>query len=283
MPESWSRVEVEATVTDYFSMLEMDLSGESYNKAERNRTLQQLLNRRPRGAVERKHQNISAILIEEGYPYIDGYKPLANYQALLRRIVQERLSDALELNRTVTAVVKSPAIAIPEIDDLLSMQVEPPVPDEKETRVREEPAEARRPVVERNYLEIEARNHSLGRAGEELALQFERERLTRIGKPKLANDIRHVSALEGDHLGYDILSFEPDGGKRLIEVKTTRFGVMTPFFASRNEVNVSSAHRSEYQLYRLFNFRAQPKLYTLPGSLRESCRLEPLSFSGFPS
>ncbi len=100
---------------------------------------------------------------------------------------------------------------------------------------------------------------------------------------RLANDIRHVSALEGDHLGYDILSFEHDGGKRLIEVKTTRFGVMTPFFASRNEVTVSSARRSEYQLYRFFNFRSEPKLYALPGALKDSCRLDAVIYSAFPA
>jgi hypothetical protein len=283
MPEFWSREEVEAAVGDYFSMLSMELRDQSYNKAEHNRTLQQFLNNRPRGSIERKHQNISAILIEEGYPYIDGYKPLANYQALLRTVVEERLAGALELNQTVAAVVESPAIAMPKIDNLLSIQVDPPELDEKETRVREESKETRRPPVQRNYLEIEARNRSLGRAGEELALRFERERLTKVGKTRLANDIRHVSALEGDHLGYDILSFEPDGGKRLIEVKTTGFGVMTPFFASRNEVNVSRARRSEYQLYRFFNFRSEPKLYALPGALRDSCRLDAVTYSAFPA
>jgi hypothetical protein len=282
VPESWSREEVEAAVSDYFSMLSMELRGQAYNKAEHNRTLHQLLNHRPHGSIERKHQNISAILIEEGYPYIDGYKPLVNYQALLRIVVEERLTCASELNQTVASVVESPAVAIPEVGDLLSMQVEPQTPDEREKRVREEPIGARSPVVQRNYLEIEARNRSLGRAGEELALRFERERLTKIGKTRLANDIRHVSALEGDHLGYDILSFEPDGAKRLIEVKTTRFGVMTPFFASRNEVNVSSVRQSEYQLYRLFNFRAEPRLYTLHGSLRQSCRLDAVTYSAFP-
>ena len=283
MPESWSREEVEAAVAEYFSMLDMELRGEPFNKAEHNRALQQFLNGRPRGSVERKHQNISAILIEEGYPYIDGYKPLGNYQTLLRSAVEQRLAGASALNEIVGSVVESPETLVPSVDDLLSIQVDPPVSVDREGRVREDPATARRASVQRNYLEIEARNGSLGGVGEQLALRFERERLTRLGQTKLAGDIRHVSALEGDHLGYDILSFEPDGKKRLIEVKTTRFGVMTPFFASRNEVNVSIARCAEYHLYRLFNFRAQPKLYTLGGSLRNSCRLDPVTYSAFPS
>jgi hypothetical protein len=68
MPEALSREEAEAAVSDYLRMLEMELRGESYGKAERNRQLQALLRGRNRGAIERKHQNISAILIELGFP-----------------------------------------------------------------------------------------------------------------------------------------------------------------------------------------------------------------------
>jgi hypothetical protein len=70
MAENWSHEEVEATVSDYFEMLAMELRGEPYNKAEHNRHLQKLLNNRTKAAVELKHQNISAVLIELGYPYI---------------------------------------------------------------------------------------------------------------------------------------------------------------------------------------------------------------------
>jgi hypothetical protein len=135
----------------------------------------------------------------------------------------------------------------------------------------------------RNYLEIEARNRSLGRAGEDLVLRFEHERLWRAGKRNLADRIEHVARTKGDHLGYDIQSFEIDGNDRLIEVKTTRFGAMTPFFTSRNEVEVSAQHQIHYQLYRVFSFRERPRLFTLAGSLQSSCRLEPVSYSAIPN
>ena len=60
-------------------MLAMELRDEPFNKAEHNRNLQKFLNNRTKGAVELKHQNISAVLIELGYPYIDGYKPRYNF------------------------------------------------------------------------------------------------------------------------------------------------------------------------------------------------------------
>jgi hypothetical protein len=282
VPDSWSREEVEAAVTDYFDMLAKELRGEPFNKAEHNRALQQMLHNRPRGSVERKHQNISAVLIESGYPYIEGFKPLGNYQELLRSVVEERLAGAAALNTTVAAAVEQLANAIPNIGDLLAIQVNPPVREESSSRVREL-ASPHSPPVRRNYLELEARNRSLGLAGEQLAVRFERERLIRIGESTLASRVEHVSQTEGDHLGYDIRSFERDGRDRLIEVKTTRFGALTPFFASRNEVNVSEQRDEQYQLYRVFGFSSQPRLFALPGSLRRSCRLDPFTYSAFPA
>jgi hypothetical protein len=282
MSDSWARQEVEAAVTDYFVMLAKELRGEPFNKAEHNRALQQKLKNRTRGSIERKRQNISAILIELGYPYIDGYKPLGNYQELLRLVVVGRLSGATGLNTTVEALVEKPTEAIPDIDDILAIKVDPPIGDQN-LRVSEEPTSAAHSATRRNYLEIEARNQSLGRAGEEFILRFENERLVKAGQRNLAKEIRHVALLEGDNLGYDILSFEANGRERLIEVKTTRFGEMTPFFASRAEIDFSKLRDSEYQLYRLYSFRAEPKLYTLLGSLRGSCRLDPVTYSAFPN
>jgi hypothetical protein len=282
VPHAWSREEVEAAIADHFEMLAKELRGEPFNKAEHNRALQRILNNRSHGAIERKHQNISAILIEAGYPYIDGYKPLGNYQDLLQSVVLDRLAAATDLERAVANLVEQPAPTIPQIDDLLAIHVDPPIHETKNIRVREEPPTGSG-SVRRNYLELEARNHSLGRAGELLALRFERERLLRVGLPKLACNIRHVSEIEGDHLGFDILSFEPDGRERLLEVKTTRFGALTPFFASRNEVDLSQQRAQEYQVYRLFAFSSQPRLFTLPGSLRKSCRLDPFTYEALPA
>lgn len=262
-------------------MLVKELQRVPYNKAEHNRRLQRLVQNRPKGSIERKHQNISAILISLGYPYINGYKPLGNYQQLLRDVVQERLATAETLSKTVQSVVEEPIIAGPEIRDLLSIQVQPPTKDRSETPVREQLDGGRVPTV-RNYLEIEARNRSLGLKGEELVIQFEHERLWRAGQKRLAERIEHISVSRGDHLGYDIHSFEEDGRDRLIEVKTTRFGALTPFFVSRNEVNVSVKRYDEYQLYRLFSFTEQPRLFVLGGSLSTTCELEPASFAALP-
>jgi hypothetical protein len=281
MPEAWSREEVEAAVADYFGMLGQELRGESYSKAEHNRGLQRVIGR-THGSIERKHQNISAVLIDLGYPYIDGYKPLSNYQELLARVVHERLSAAAGLQEAVAATVAAEVERAPAIGDILAIVVPPPVRDREAGRLYERPT-VRVARPQRNYLEAEARNQSLGRAGEELVVRFERERLLRAGKHGLAERIEHVARTRGDGLGYDIQSFEEDGRDRLIEVKTTRFGALTPFFATRNEVELSEERQGDYQLYRLYSFRAQPRLFTLAGSLRSTCQLEPWNYSALPN
>ena len=277
MPEDWSGREVEAAVEAYFTMLAKELRGEPFNKAEHNRQLQAILPQRTRGSIERKHQNISATLIELGFPYIGGYKPLGNYQQLLRVVVEERLARATQLEAATQQAVVRPVTAFPSVSDILSVLVPAPLRDEQSGRIRE----AARPpsrVVRRNYLEIEARNRSLGDAGEQFVLHFERERLCRAGQRTLADRIEHVGVTQGDHLGYDIRSFEENGQERLIEVKTTRFGAFTPFFASRNEVDVSESRDADYHLYRLFEFTNQPRLFLLKGALSRTCILDPSQY-----
>ena len=212
-------------------MLMLELSGQSYNKSAHRKLLLQKLNGRTGAAVERKHQNISAILIGHGVPYISGYKPLGNYQALLRDVVMERLRADSLFERAVDAACSVPAVS-PLLSDYSNLLVDPP----KFNHVAREPDATEAYVAvpqKRDYLAREARNASLGLAGEEFALNFEHHRLYSLGKKDLADRVEHVSKIRGDGSGYDILSFDVSGRERFIEVKTTAFGKETPFFISR--------------------------------------------------
>ena len=281
MSEDWTQIEVEVAVSDYFEMLAMELRGEPFNKAEHNRKLQKRLNNRSKGSVEWKHQNISAVLIELGYPYINGYKPRFNYQTILFKIVEERLTGAANLHEAAATAVEKEVEQPPLIKDLLAIQVAPPRREETTQKLYDQAPTLLKPV-RRNYLEMESRNQALGLAGENLVMEFEHKRLWQAGKQDLANRIEHVANTTGDYLGFDILSFGTSGRERLIEVKTTRFGELTPFFASKNEVETSETRKDDYHLYRLYNFTRQPKLFVLPGALRDSCTLNAVQFSGLP-
>ena len=194
-------------------------------------------------------------------------------------MVTERVAAADQLRLLTAAAVEAPVEAIPEVDDLLSLLVEPPSPrPRRETyeQMREHRTQVPTTV---NWLERESRNRSLAGAGEKLALEFEHRRLWKAKRRDLAERVDHVSSTKGDGLGFDILSFDSNGDERLIEVKTTRFGPMTPFFASRNEVAVSEERANAYFIYRLFAFRREPRMFHLHGSLRATCILEPVQYS----
>ena len=125
MSASWSREEVEATVADYLQMLTMELTSQQYSKTDHRRKLIQLLNNRSNGAIERKHQNISAVLIELGCPYISGYKPLGNYQELLFTVISDRLKNSDLFDQAAQAAAQMPA-AVPVSDDFSKVLVQPP-------------------------------------------------------------------------------------------------------------------------------------------------------------
>ncbi|MBM7405916.1 MULTISPECIES: hypothetical protein [Sphingomonas] len=82
MAGDWSNEQNDAIVADYFAMLGDDIAGQPYSKAEHNRLLQALIDR-PRGSIEYKNQNISAVLKGLGEDWIPGYKPAFNFQASL--------------------------------------------------------------------------------------------------------------------------------------------------------------------------------------------------------
>lgn len=276
----WSRDEVEAIVRDHLEMLVRELSGVRYSKAAHRRRLVARLDGRSESAVEFKHANVSAVLQELGSPTIPGYKPRANYQELLAEAVREHLQRDVRLRRIAEADAEAPIVA-PEVDDILGIVTDPPTPAERPYSVRDAPD--RRLVRAVDWVEREARNRALGDAGEAFVIEFERARLLRAGRESLAADVEHVAKTRGDHEGFDVLSFDPDGRERFIEVKTTKYGKETPFFASRNEVGRSAQDANRFHLYRLFSFRSVPGLYTLPGSLRETCTLEPESYLAMPA
>ncbi len=275
----WSRQEVEAIVDDYLSMLASELAGTAYNKAAHRRALLPLLNGRSEQSIEFKHANISAALLDAGFPYIAGYKPRSNYQALLAEVLAGRMTGATQLQEVASADADRPMV-VPEVDDILAVLTTAPKPSGDSHKV----AEPSRPAIRltTNYIEREARNRSLGAAGELFALNYERARLIHVGKESLAARIEHTSKVRGDYEGYDILSFDENGTERLIEVKTTKYGAETPFFVTRNEVSTSERRASLYHVYRLYGFRQAPKLYTLAGAISQSCQLSAASFLATP-
>lgn len=200
---------------------------------------------------------------------------MSNYQELLQEVVLDSWASAPVL-QALTAQVVDQSAEVPSLEDFLAALEDPPEP--RVEKGRERTSDAPRLVKGIDYLAREARNQSLGQAGELFIMRFEQARLIHAGKETLADRVTHVSAEEGDGAGFDIHSFETDASDRLIEVKTTAFGKQTPFYVTRNELRVSTERERAYHLYRLFKFRVNPRLFMLPGRLDETCELSPKSY-----
>lgn len=272
--QDWNHLEVEAIVADYLKMLSLELAGQAFSKTAHRRALQQKLQGRTDGSIEFKHCNISAVMRDLGFPTVRGYQPRSNYQSLLREVVEAQVTRQTSLDSLALAAVEQPAVS-PELIDFSKVVANAP----KRQHVATDAAPYRDYApVKRDYIAREARNTSLGIAGEEFVVRFEHWRLNQLGMTTLADRVEHVSQTKGDGLGYDVLSFDASGRERFIEVKTTAFGKETPFFVTRNELDFSKDAKDHFVLCRLFEFRQAPRLFALNGALDQHCALDPVTY-----
>jgi len=204
--EDWTRAEVDATIGAYFRMLALEARQERYTKTVFNAELRESLNARSKGSVERKFQNVSAVLSGIGMPFIAGYKPLGNAQLLLRQAVQDYvLAHANDLQGVIDALedVKTPA------QKTFAAVVTEPPPLEDIVRQRDRLVRARLPRKV-DYAGRDEMNRRLGHHGEHWVLGYEQHRLTEGGRPDLYGRVSWVSETLGDGSGYDILSYETE-------------------------------------------------------------------------
>jgi hypothetical protein len=278
--KTWTRREVNLIVADYFVMLGAELAGAEYSKAEHNRELRPRLEGRSKSSVEYKHQNISAVLLEMGLPYIEGYKPARNYQrALLPQVVEAFFDGHPAL---LDALAESPALDPAVAPNVTSRPFE--------TFFEEPPGEiivpsgGEKPWLSRrgqrvDFARRDAENRRLGRLGEEFTIEVERRRLRAAGRDDLAAKVEWLAKTCGDGLGFDVLSFdEGDDSEWFVEVKTTGMGKHFPFYATATEVRCSEDCPGQFRLYRVFDFARTPRVYVVSGALSRKCRLEPVAY-----
>jgi hypothetical protein len=258
----WQDDELDAIVADYFDMLAADIAGRPYVKARHSAALMVQIGRTHR-SVEFKHQNISAVLDELGMPWIPGYKPKRNYQ--------NAIFDALDRYLTRNPAILEPAarpLAPPRLP--AEVFVAPPI-----LTVANEPIPERLQWLVRKFdpVERDYRNRALGKAGEAFVVDLERRQLTDAARPDLARKVRWIVVEDGDGAGYDVLSFNPGGRERLIEVKTTNGAARTPFFLSRNECALATERPADWQIYRVHLFAKGPRIFTIAPPLENAVRL----------
>ena len=217
-------------------------------------------------------------MVEQGHPYIEGYKPRGNYQGLLATEVERFLDEHPQfLDQLAAAPTLNPA-SVPTVQpDLSQIIVDPPEKIIAPTRT-DKPWLSRR-GQKIDFAERDAANRKLAKLGEEFVFNLERHRLTAEGRDDLASRVQWVSQTIGDGLGFDILSFDvTDESERMLEVKATGLGKFFPFYVTANEVRCSDDIPDQYHLFRVFNVGREAQIYILHGSLKVLCQLEPVLF-----
>ena len=111
------------------------------------------------------------------------------------------------------------------------------------------------------------KNTQLGDKGENIVVEYEKNRLINEGREDLAKKVMTTKDFAGNAEKFDILSYEKDGTERYIEVKTTTGGLSCQFHISEKEVEFSNEFGSQYYLYRVYNVNKVPCIKIMPGPI----------------
>ncbi|WP_082388676.1 DUF3883 domain-containing protein [Cobetia sp. UCD-24C] len=275
MNRVWDDYEIEATVSTYRNMLLDEVRNTPYTKKTLNTYLAELLNNRTGSAIDKKHQNISAVLCKHGLPYIKGYQPLFNHQLKIENYVNRIIVQDEEIN---IALLEATRASIPHAPHLRGLNVEVAPPDTKEHNLRGSTPQYSITSNKVDYLAREQLNSDLGLAGEQFIVKYEKLKLESAGLKNLADKVEHVSVTKGDGLGYDITSFDLSGREIFIEVKTTLFNKNCHFYISPHELKTSELHSKKYHLYGVFDFLINPRFFCISGNLFQRLTLNPQSY-----
>ena len=206
-----------------------------------------------------------------GEPWIKGYLPSFNFQKALLDGVERHLTAGTYRTSVLDAI---PLAGLSEGTSIFfgPPPLLAPLPDDRD------PVELKRLIRKFDPAARDEKNRVLGRHGEEIIFETERNRLILEDRPDLARRVRWVSAEDGDGAGYDIHSFDRRGRDRLLEVKTTAGHELTPFYLSENERAVSDERADDFRLVRVYDAMRAPRAFELHPPLEKWVHLQAINY-----
>lgn len=131
-----------------------------------------------------------------------------------------------------------------------------------------------------DFIKKAKRDAEIGYLGEQFVMEYERERLSKIGLEQYAEKVEWQS-LKSDSFGYDIKSYDRVGTEIkeiYIEVKSTVERVDKEFPVSKGEVDASNKYGDQYFIYRIYNITREPKFYRKSGPIERHFKLDPITY-----
>src|SRR3989344_3021618 len=166
--------------------------------------------------------------------------------------------------------------SLPDIRDIIPSFISPKI-IERKSRVTRPQNRSKKKV---DYGARDTRNRLVGLHAEKIVCKYEYNRLVKIGRNDLAQEIVHES-LSNDSLGYDITSYDvvADNKEKVlvkhIEVKAINGLPSTfSFFISKNELE-KVKNDPAHKIYIVFNYETKkPKIWQLPHLFSEQKLIE---------
>ncbi len=123
----------------------------------------------------------------------------------------------------------------------------------------------------------------VGDAGEKHVYEYEKNKLKKLG----LNNLSELIVKQYEDLsffpGYDIQSFDENGNKIYIEVKSTKGKNKSYFEISENEIRAAKELGNSYYIYQVTNALTNPKISTVIANLcnfkdQEKIQIEPILY-----
>jgi hypothetical protein len=121
-----------------------------------------------------------------------------------------------------------------------------------------------------DFEDLYDKNNELGKLGEYLVVEHEKNNLISLGRKDLADQVSATRDTIGNTAKYDVKSYFEDGRVKYIEVKTTKADISNPFYISESEVKFSEKYSENYFIYRVYEYDLilnSGKIFILKGSI----------------
>ena len=106
----------------------------------------------------------------------------------------------------------------------------------------------------------------IGQSGEEIVYNYEKNLLIKMGREDLASMVDWI-AKQDCTVGYDIVSYDINGNKKYIEVKSST-GSSNKFYLSKNEIEVARKYGENYFIYKVNNIKGIPYINKIRNPLQ---------------
>ncbi|MCG8436311.1 MAG: DUF3883 domain-containing protein [Gammaproteobacteria bacterium] len=257
-----------ALVTSYFEILQKDITDQVSKKMQIAKENEEKLQSITDEERKQYYQQISALLMEIGMPFLDEYRPINGSSSALELALKHFLEKNLKAISAMRKVSMHNDKAVPdELEDSKMHWVAPPKP--LDYRINGMPKALAALHADFDFRAHEYQDTSLYKDAVKFAFAYEKRRLQEVGMKNAASEIERVDDALRELTGYDIASYNDDGSERHILVKPTYYGLYFPFYLTTAELEFAKQSKGDLFIYRIVNFATTRKLFVMREGLSD--------------